>query len=79
MLGAITKDLYSGIAKKYDTLPTNVERGIRHVVELAWDRGHIDTLKPFLGNSENIERQKPTNSEFIAVLSDKFRVVRLVS
>jgi len=71
LLGAVTKELYPGIAKKYDTASSRVERGIRHAIELAWERGQKDTLKQIFGYSMNIERQKPTNSEFIAVLADK--------
>jgi two-component system response regulator (stage 0 sporulation protein A) len=79
LLGAVTKELYPNIAKKFDTIPSRVERGIRHAIELAWVRGQTDTLKRIFGYSMNIERQKPTNSEFIAVLADKFRVMRQVS
>ena len=79
LLGAVTKELYPAIAKKYDTAPSRVERGIRHAIELAWERGHTDTLKRIFGYSMNIERQKPTNSEFIALLADKLRVMTKVS
>ena len=79
LLGAVTKELYPGIAKKYDTASTRVERGIRHAIELAWERGQTDTLKLIFGYTMNNERQKPTNSEFIALLSDKFRVMGMVS
>ncbi len=79
LLGAVTKELYPGIAKKFDTAPSRVERGIRHAIELAWERGHTDTLKRIFGYSMNIERQKPTNSEFIALLADKLRVMSNVS
>ena len=74
LLGAVTKELYPDIAKKHDTAPSRVERGIRHAIELAWSRGHTDTLKQIFGYSMNIERQRPTNSEFIALLADKLRV-----
>jgi len=79
LLGAVTKELYPMIAKKYDTAPSRVERGIRHAIELAWERGHTETLKRIFGYSLNIERQKPTNSEFIALLADKLRVMSKVS
>ena len=74
LLGAVTKELYPSIAKKYKSAPSRVERGIRHAIELAWERGQKDTLKQIFGYSMNIERQKPTNSEFIAILADKLRV-----
>ena len=81
MLGTVTKELYPGIAKKFDTTPSRVERGIRHAIELAWERGHADTLtlEQIYGYVRNYERQKPTNSEFIAVLSDKLRMMSMVS
>ncbi|MDR3289339.1 MAG: sporulation transcription factor Spo0A, partial [Peptococcaceae bacterium] len=79
LLGAVTKELYPMIAKKYNTAPSRVERGIRHAIELAWERGHTETLKRIFGYSMNIERQKPTNSEFIALLADKLRVMSKVS
>jgi len=79
LLGAVTKELYPDIAKKYDSAPSRVERGIRHAIELAWERGQTDTLRQIFGYSMNVDRQKPTNSEFIALLSDKFRVMSNVS
>jgi two-component system response regulator (stage 0 sporulation protein A) len=79
LLGAVTKELYPDIAKKFDTAPSRVERGIRHAIELAWERGNKETLKRIFGYSMNIDRQKPTNSEFIALLADKFRVMGMVS
>jgi len=79
LLGAVTKELYPDIAKKYDSAPSRVERGIRHAIELAWERGHTETLKRIFGYSMNIERQKPTNSEFIALLADNFRVMGMAS
>jgi len=79
LLGAVTKELYPGIAKTFNSTSTRVERGIRHAIELAWERGQKDALKRIFGYSMNVERQKPTNSEFIALLSDKFRVMSQVS
>lgn len=79
LLGAVTKELYPGIAKKNNTAPSRVERGIRHAIELSWERGNIDMLKRIFGYSMNIERQKPTNSEFIALLADKFILMSQVS
>jgi len=79
LLGAVTKELYPDVAKKFDTASSRVERGIRHAIELAWERGHTETLKQIFGYSMNTDRQKPTNSEFIALLSDKFRVMGMVS
>jgi len=78
LLGAVTKELYPDVAKKYDTEASRVERGIRHAIELAWERGHTETLKQIFGYSMNSDRQKPTNSEFIALLADKFRVMGMV-
>jgi len=79
LIGAVTKELYPGIARKYNTASSRVERGIRHAIELAWERGNKDSLKRIFGYSMNIERQKPTNSEFIALIADKLRVMGNVS
>ena len=78
-LGAVTKELYPTIAKRYDTTPSRVERAIRHAIELAWDRGDIDRINKFFGYTINGEKGKPTNSEFIAIIADKLRLSTRVS
>ncbi|WP_028309502.1 sporulation transcription factor Spo0A [Desulfitibacter alkalitolerans] len=79
LLGAVTKELYPLIAKKYMTTPSRVERAIRHAIELAWDRGNVDMMNRFFGYTINVERGKPTNSEFIAMVADKLRIGTKVS
>ncbi len=74
LLTSITKDLYPKIAEKYSTTPSRVERAIRHAIELAWDRGNVDLMTEFFGYSINLEKGKPTNSEFIAMVSDRIRL-----
>lgn len=74
LLGAVTKELYPMIAKKYHTTPSRVERAIRHAIELAWDRGNVEMMNKFFGYTINLERGKPTNSEFIAMVADKLRI-----
>jgi two-component system response regulator (stage 0 sporulation protein A) len=74
LLGAVTKELYPMIAQKYMTTPSRVERAIRHAIELAWDRGNVDMMNKFFGYTINVERGKPTNSEFIAMVADKLRI-----
>lgn len=74
LLGAVTKELYPMIADKYQTTPSRVERAIRHAIELAWDRGNVDMMNKFFGYTINIQRGKPTNSEFIAMVADKLRI-----
>lgn len=74
VLSAITKVLYPGIAKKYHTTSSRVERAIRHAIEVAWDRGNIDTLQSLFGYSIKTSKGKPTNSEFIAMISDNLRL-----
>lgn len=74
LLGAVTKELYPMIAVKYQTTPSRVERAIRHAIELAWDRGNIDFMNRFFGYTINIDRGKPTNSEFVAMVADKLRM-----
>lgn len=74
MLSSVTKQLYPTIAKRYDTTPSRVERAIRHSIEVAWNRGQIDVLDAVFGYTINTRKGKPTNSEFIAMLSDKLRM-----
>ncbi|AFM42221.1 response regulator receiver protein [Desulfosporosinus acidiphilus SJ4] len=74
LLGAVTKELYPMIAEKYQTTPSRVERAIRHAIELAWDRGNVDFMNRFFGYTINIDRGKPTNSEFVAMVADKLRM-----
>lgn len=71
MLESVTKLLYPSVAKKFATTPSRVERAIRHAIEIAWDRGDIDTLNSFFGYTVNTGKGKPTNSEFIALITDK--------
>jgi len=79
LLGAVTKELYPMIGQKYQTTPSRVERAIRHAIELAWDRGNVDMMTKFFGYTINLERGKPTNSEFIAMVADKLRIEAKVS
>lgn len=74
-LGAVTKELYPEIAKKYNTTPSRVERAMRHAIEVAWGRGSNDLIKQLFGYTLiPSNKQKPTNSEFIAVVADKLRL-----
>ena len=73
-LGQITKVLYPDIAKKYTTTASRVERAIRHAIEVAWNRGNIDAIDDIFGYTISASKAKPTNSEFIAMLSDKLRL-----
>jgi two-component system response regulator (stage 0 sporulation protein A) len=79
LLGAVTKELYPSIAMKFQTTPSRVERAIRHAIELAWDRGNVEMMTEFFGYTINLERGKPTNSEFIAMVADKLRIEAKVS
>lgn len=74
LLGAVTKELYPMIAEKYNTTASRVERAIRHGIELAWDRGNIDLMNKYFGYTIDVERGKPTNSEFIAMIADKLKM-----
>lgn len=76
ILGYITKRLYPSIADQYKTTPSRVERSIRHAIEVAWTRSDIDTISHLFGYTVNISKAKPTNGEFIAMVSDKLRVER---
>ena len=74
MVNSITKLLYPTVAKMYQTTSSRVERAIRHAIEVAWDRGDIDTINAYFGYTVNTGRGKPTNSEFIALIADKLRL-----
>lgn len=74
VINAITKVLYPEVAKAFNTTPSRVERAIRHAIEVAWDRGDIDTLQKFFGYTVSNSRGKPTNSEFIALIADKLQL-----
>ncbi len=71
VINAVTKQLYPAVAQRFDTTPSRVERAIRHAIEVAWDRGDIDVLNSYFGYTIHNSRGKPTNSEFIAMISDK--------
>jgi len=70
-INSITKVLYPTVAKLYTTTPSRVERAIRHAIEVAWDRGDLDTLQGFFGYTVSNAKGKPTNSEFIAMIADR--------
>jgi len=71
IINHITKELYPTVAKKYKTTATRVERAIRHAIEVAWDRGDVDVLNAYFGYTIHSQKGKPTNSEFVAMISDK--------
>lgn len=74
MIGGITKELYPEIASKYDTTVSRVERAIRHAIEVSWNRGDWDLMEEIFGHSVDIDKAKPTNSEFIVTVADKLRL-----
>ena len=74
MLNSITKILYPEVAKKFQTTPSRVERAIRHAIEVAWSRGKVETIEEMFGYTVNQGKGKPTNSEFIALITDKIRM-----
>ena len=79
IISAVTKQLYPSVAKKYGTTSSRVERAIRHAIEVAWDRGDVDVLNAYFGYTIHTARGKPTNSEFIAMIADKFRLALKIS
>lgn len=74
MISSVTKILYPTVAKTFKTTPSRVERAIRHAIEVAWDRGDVDVLSSYFGYTIQNERGKPTNSEFIAMISDNLKL-----
>lgn len=79
MMHSVTKILYPTVAKHYNTTSSRVERAIRHAIEVAWDRGDVDVLSAYFGYTIQNTRGKPTNSEFIAMISDKLRLKLKIS
>lgn len=74
VINAITKVLYPQVAKTFSTTPSRVERAIRHAIEVAWDRGDLETLQKFFGYTVSNTKGKPTNSEFIALIADRLQL-----
>ena len=74
VINAVTKILYPEVAKRYATTPSRVERAIRHAIEVAWDRGDLETLQKYFGYTVNSTKGKPTNSEFIAMIADRLQL-----
>ena len=74
IVGGITKELYPEIAKRYDSTGSRVERAIRHAIEVSWNRGNWDLMEEIFGHSVDIDKAKPTNSEFIVTIADKLRL-----
>lgn len=74
MIGGITKELYPDIAKKYVTTVSRVERAIRHAIEVSWNRGNLDLMEEIFGFSVDVDKAKPTNSEFIVTIADKMKI-----
>ena len=73
-VGGITKELYPELAAKFDTTVSRVERAIRHAIEVSWNRGSWDLMEEIFGHSVDIDRAKPTNSEFIVTIADKLKL-----
>ena len=74
IIGGITKELYPDLASKYSTTVSRVERAIRHAIEVSWNRGNWDLMEEIFGHSVDIDKAKPTNSEFIVTIADKLRL-----
>ena len=74
IIGGITKELYPDVATKYNTTVSRVERAIRHAIEVSWNRGNWDLMEEIFGHSVDIDKAKPTNSEFIVTIADKLRL-----
>ena len=73
-IGGITKELYPELASKFDTTVSRVERAIRHAIEVSWNRGNWSLMEEIFGHSVDIDKAKPTNSEFIVTIADKLRL-----
>ena len=78
IINNVTKELYPNVAKKFETSASKVERAIRHAIEVAWNRGRIDAISAIFGVRVYIGSERPTNSEFIALVADKLILEELV-
>lgn len=78
VINAVTKVLYPEVAKRFGTTASRVERAIRHAIEVAWDRGDLETLQRYFGYTVNSAKGKPTNSEFIAMIADRLQLQQKV-
>ena len=78
VINAVTKVLYPEVARRYNTTPSRVERAVRHAIEVAWDRGDLETLQRYFGYTVSNTKGKPTNSEFIAMIADRIRLQRKI-
>ena len=78
VINAVTKVLYPAVAKRFGTTPSRVERAIRHAIEVAWDRGDLETLQKYFGYTVSNAKGKPTNSEFIAMIADRLVLERKI-
>ena len=74
IIGGITKELYPELASKFDTTVSRVERAIRHAIEVSWNRGNYYLMEEIFGHSVDIDKAKPTNSEFIVTIADKLKL-----
>ena len=74
VIGGITKELYPQLAHKFNTTTSRVERAIRHAIEVSWNRGNLDFMEEIFGYSVDIDKAKPTNSEFMVTIADKLRL-----
>ena len=71
IIGSITKKLYPTIAERFETSSSKVERGMRHAIEVAWNRGKIENINALFGLKIYNSNEKPTNGELIALIADK--------
>ena len=78
VITAVPKVLYPEVARRYSTTPSRVERAVRHAIEVAWDRGDLETLQRYFGYTVSNTKGKPTNSEFIAMIADRIRLQRKI-
>ena len=74
VIGGITKELYPELADRFSTTVSRVERAIRHAIEVSWNRGDWDLMEELFGHSVDIDKAKPTNSEFIVTVADKLKL-----
>lgn len=69
----ITTRLYPHVAATFGSTPTRVERAMRHAIEVCWDRGDLDVIMGYFGNTVSSFKGRPTNAEFLARIANTVR------
>lgn len=67
-------EIYKEVANIFNTSKENVERCMRHAIDVSWTRGDLDLIDEIFGSSVDINKSKPTNSEYIYTIADRLKI-----